>query len=220
MASKVEEWIEAYLPEGKYRIRVGSDPAIANATRARGLERTITDLEVTPGEGTFVLPAIRGKATLEERLLGKAAPEIDARGLDGKPVRLADYKGKIVVLYFWNYQAQCGGSTTDLIEAHRRFRSLDKDSESVVFLALHDQSIQSREDYDKKLDPAKRALWEGHDLPLPVALDTPDPNFKPGDPQTGMGEGLGLSAKRYEIRGSSTTFVIDRDGKLVGKPPR
>jgi hypothetical protein len=44
------------------------------------------------------------KATLEakEKLaIGKSAPEIVGKDVDGKEMKLSDYKGKIVVLDFW-----------------------------------------------------------------------------------------------------------------------
>jgi hypothetical protein len=37
----------------------------------------------------------------EDLKVGKTAPEIVGVGLDGKPMRLSDYRGKVVVLDFW-----------------------------------------------------------------------------------------------------------------------
>ena len=34
-------------------------------------------------------------------IAGKPAPEIDGVGFDGKPLKLSDYRGKVVVLVFW-----------------------------------------------------------------------------------------------------------------------
>jgi hypothetical protein len=38
---------------------------------------------------------------LEKLSLGKVAPEIEGEDLDGKPFKLSDYRGKVVVLDFW-----------------------------------------------------------------------------------------------------------------------
>ena len=38
--------------------------------------------------------------------VGKPAPEIDGPGLDGHPLKLSDYRGKVVVLVFWG--SWCG----------------------------------------------------------------------------------------------------------------
>lgn len=35
--------------------------------------------------------------------IGRAAPEIEGEDLDGKPFKLSDYKGKVVVLDFWGH---------------------------------------------------------------------------------------------------------------------
>lgn len=44
----------------------------------------------------------RAKQILAElRLLGKPAPEIDGVGLDGRGMKLSDYRGKVVLLSFW-----------------------------------------------------------------------------------------------------------------------
>jgi len=37
------------------------------------------------------------------RGIGKPAPEIEGEDLDGKPMRLGDYKGKVVLLDFWAF---------------------------------------------------------------------------------------------------------------------
>src|SRR5207342_1906767 len=33
--------------------------------------------------------------------IGKVAPEIDGNGIDGKSLKLSDYRGRVVVLSFW-----------------------------------------------------------------------------------------------------------------------
>ena len=49
------------------------------------------------------------EARLDELLnlaVGKPAPEIEGVDLDGKPSKLSDYRGKVVVLVFWG--SWCG----------------------------------------------------------------------------------------------------------------
>lgn len=38
---------------------------------------------------------------MENLSVGKAAPEIEGKGADGKPIKLSDYAGKVVVIDFW-----------------------------------------------------------------------------------------------------------------------
>jgi thiol-disulfide isomerase/thioredoxin len=40
------------------------------------------------------------------KAIGKVAPEIDGEDIDGKPMKLSDYRGRVVVLVFWG--AWCG----------------------------------------------------------------------------------------------------------------
>ena len=80
---------------------------------------------------------------------GATGAEIDVRDLDtGNPIKLADLKGKVVVLDFWGYWCgPCIGSMPELIKVHDQFKD-----RPVVILAIHDQSVQSREAYDRKLE--------------------------------------------------------------------
>lgn len=35
--------------------------------------------------------------------VGRVAPEIDGEDVDGKPLKLSDYRGKVVLLDFWGH---------------------------------------------------------------------------------------------------------------------
>jgi hypothetical protein len=81
----------------------------------------------------------------------------------------------------------------------------------LAIIALHDQSVQSRAEYDQKIGPARRIMWSGRDLPFRVLLDSPDPK-KPEDRDP---EGTGTTVNRYAIKGFPTIVVIGPDGTLV-----
>lgn len=77
------------------------DPAKADQYRAivKKLNAKHADLEVRGRKVAAVM-----KATLEakEKLaIGKQAPEIIGKDVDGNEMKLSDYKGKVVVLDFW-----------------------------------------------------------------------------------------------------------------------
>jgi thiol-disulfide isomerase/thioredoxin len=204
--SQVETTVlEEYLPEGTYPIEVtlldeDSDQTLG---QARGT------IIVTRGDGPLDLPPLAVEPTDFQKLAGKPAPEIDAIDLDtGRPVKLADFRGKVVLLDFWGYW--CGVCVTNmphLVELQSKFAG-----RPLAILALHDQSVQSRAAYDRKITTVRQRLWGGRDLPFRVLLDRPDPS-KPNDLDA---EGSGMTIERYQITGFPTLFVIDRDGTLIG----
>lgn len=196
--------IEEYLPGGTYRIDVG----LYEANGGGKLGEATRELVVPSGEGPLDLPPIELRLTVHREMVGKPAPEIEAIDLDtGRPVTLADYRGKVVILDFWGYWCgPCVGNMPHLVELQRKFAG-----RPLEILALHDQSVQSRAEYDRKIAAARRHFWGGHDLPFRVALDRPDP--RKSDERDPIGSGTTI--ERYEIKGFPTVFVIDRDGTIV-----
>ena len=46
--------------------------------------------------------ALAGAAAEKYALLGKPAPDLVARGLDGENVRVSEHRGEVVVVSFWS----------------------------------------------------------------------------------------------------------------------
>ena len=125
------------------------------------------------------------------------APSIELRGIkawkNSPPIKLADLRGKIVILDFWGYWCgYCVESMPYLMQIYDEFR--DK---GLSVIAIHDNSVSSIQEMDQKLNKTRQQLWHGRDLPFPVALD--------GGPTTAA----------YGITDFPTTYVIGRDGKLI-----
>jgi len=201
-----ESVLEEYLPEGTYQLEVSlRDPRTSayfgNARR---------EIVVPGGDGTIDLPPLALELLDSQKMAGKLAPEIDARDLDtGRPVKLADFRGKVVVLDFWGYWCgPCVSRMPKLVELNRKFQG-----RPLAIVALHDQSVQTREQYDRKIAPARERLWGGHDLPFRVLVDRADPK----NPDDVGPEGTGTTIARYGITGFPTLFVIDRDGTMIGQ---
>jgi hypothetical protein len=81
-----------------------------------------------------------------------------------------------------------------ICEAH----ATDRDKFQVF--AVHDKSVKSFAELDKKLAPLKKRYWQGKDLPFPVLLDA-----------------TGKTEEMYAIHAHPTGLLIDPDGKLVGE---
>ncbi|HSU66398.1 MAG TPA: redoxin family protein [Tepidisphaeraceae bacterium] len=102
--------------------------------------------------------AQRMDAPEASQLEGKAAPQFKLDGLDGKPVSLADLKGKVVVLDFW--ATWCGPCRASLPHLNKLYNS-EKDKGLQVF-AVNEQEDKS--DAQKFVDETK--------LDVPVLLDS------------------------------------------------
>jgi hypothetical protein len=79
------------------------EKAAAMAKEAEGLlERVAGEFaNVKGGRGTLGEQARSMLNELRNLGIGKTAPEIAGEDIDGKPLKLADYRGKVVVLDFW-----------------------------------------------------------------------------------------------------------------------
>src|SRR6185503_17687940 len=63
---------------------------------------------------------------------GSPAPAIEGTGLDGKPIKLSDYKGKAVLLTFWDAgSAFCVEELANLAPLHKEYGK-----RGVAFLAV------------------------------------------------------------------------------------
>ena len=191
------------------RGNVPARPRMVDAKTDERIGEARREIVVPRGEGPLDLPPLVLELPDFQKMVGKPALEIDATDLDtGRPVKLADFRGKVVVLDFWGYWCgPCVGRMPKLMELDRKFAG-----RPLAILALHDQSIQSRVVYDRKIAKARERMWGGRDLPFRVLLDRPDPE----NPEDLSPEGTGTTCKRYGITGFPTLYVIDQDGTMIG----
>ena len=140
-------------------------------------------------------------------IIGKPAPElVEVLGWKGGGVKLADLKGKVVLLEFWGYWcAPCVAGMPVLFELHEKFA--DK---GLAIVGVHvdiDGEVDTPAKLDAKLKGFKETVWKGKDFPFPVAI------------AAGMrdsGTERGKMPARYGVRSYPTTILIGRDGKVVG----
>ena len=189
---------EFILPPGQYKLD-------AYGTDTYSVDR---DVEIKPGQGklelTIDLPASR-----LSYLFGKPAPELrKIKGWkNGGPVKLADLRGKVVLLDFWGYWCgPCIQAMPKLMELHDAYA--DK---GLVIIAIHDDQVASIEEMDDRLARARKEHWGGRDLPFLVALD--------GGGRTPVGgsdrEANGATTAAYGIFTFPTAVLIGRDGIVL-----
>jgi thiol-disulfide isomerase/thioredoxin len=146
------------------------------------------------------------------RLIGQPAPELQSikAWKNGGPVKLSDLRGKIVLLDFWGYWCgPCVAGMPALMDLYDKYK--DK---GLAIIAVHDDSVESVEDLDRRLATIRNenwAGWNGRDLPFPVAIDGGGTKRIKYSSETVQGATIAA----YGIEAWPTTVVIGRDGKVI-----
>jgi thiol-disulfide isomerase/thioredoxin len=197
----------------------GCDPEATKAEAVRLLDHVITAYGDVPfvrarGADTFVSEGGRGsralteadlarKVTLaqaaESRLdemlnlaVGKPAPEIDGADFDGKPLKLSDFRGKVVVLVFWG--TWCGLC----MEQVPHERKLVERLKGQPFALLGVDCLDDKEVACRVME-RERMTW---------------PSWYDG------AKDAGPISERYHIIGFPSIFVLDAKGIIRAKGAR
>jgi thiol-disulfide isomerase/thioredoxin len=109
----------------------------------------------------------------------KPAPKLELKDVEGRPLRLSDYKGKIVLLNFWaTWCAPCRAEMPDLVKWQREYKSRGLQVIGVTYppeeLAEVREFIKSIEvNYPIALgDEQTKAMFDnGEILPITVVID-------------------------------------------------
>jgi uncharacterized protein (TIGR03067 family) len=205
-----ERVADCHSPEGRFEFLAPPGAYTLNAYGSDFKQKYVT-VKVAAGTSQFVVDPIHVSATRLVLLQGKPAPELaGVVGWKGKPVKLADLRGKFVLLEFWGYWCgPCVGSMPVLIEMHEKLAA-----KGLVIVGVHvdgDGEVDTAAKLDEKIAGFRKKLWSGKDLPFPVALVS--------GKQIGEGENKsrGEAAQVYGVESYPTTVLIDREGKVVGK---
>ena len=78
------------------------------SSRFLRMERTVVMklhiLSLSAAAALWLLaPASRAASPATGLAVGQTAPEISGKDLDGKPMKLSEFRGKVVVLDFWGH---------------------------------------------------------------------------------------------------------------------
>ena len=129
----------------------------------------------------------RSKVTPPLALLGKPVPDFSAIDLDGKPISLQQYQGKVVLLDFWAvWNGFCIGDILNLKRIYDTYRDHGFD---IIGVSLDTDETKLR-DYLKENRIPWRQIFSGQERQSPLA-------------------------QQYDVKSIPARWLIDRDGKLI-----
>ena len=127
--------------------------------------------------------------------IGDKAPEILGRDQDGKEVKLADFKGKKLVLYLYP-KDNTPGCTTEACNLRDNYQRFLGAGYAVVGVSVQDEKSHKK-------------FIEKHELPFPLIADTE----KTLNNAFGVWGEKSMCGRKY-MGTFRTTFIIDEEGKV------
>jgi thiol-disulfide isomerase/thioredoxin len=182
-----------FLPPGRYDLD-------AYGTYLSDKRESMT----VPADKREVTVTLSIPATRFALLQGLPAPELHdiVAWKNSKPLKLSDLRGKCVLLDFWGHW--CNPCVQGMPWTFRLHDQLA--SEGLVIIGVHvesdkDRPVDSVQGLDEKLVSIRKEIWNGRDIPYPVAITGPTHPC--------------VSVEDYGINGFPTLLLIDRRGNLV-----
>jgi thiol-disulfide isomerase/thioredoxin len=105
----------------KNRAKSGDEAALAIVVAKYAGANPDDDMDAL---GKRAAKALAGVKNLANLVVGKVAPEIRGKDLDGKPMKLSDFRGKVVLVDFW---ATWSGASVAQIPHNRELIATHKD---------------------------------------------------------------------------------------------
>ena len=125
-------------------------------------------------------------------IIGQTVPDFSQTDLDGNPISLQDYRGKIVLLNFW--AVWCGFCPLELPNIKKVYETYKDKGFDVIGVSL-DTTESDMSDFIKENDLQWRQIYVGNVRDAPLL-------------------------QQFNIKGLPRQWLIDRKGKLITHKPR
>ena len=125
-------------------------------------------------------------------MVGKPVPDFTATDLNGNPISLQEYRGKVILLDFW--AVWCGPCIAEMPNVKRVYERYKDEGFDIIGISL-DTDGKRLHNYLKENDIVWRQVFSGKGWQSPVS-------------------------QQYGIRGIPAPWLIDRDGTLITKQAR
>ncbi len=106
---------------------------------------------------TFVSSNASANPWAIEELRGRTAPDFLLKDLGGKPFRLSDYRGKVILLNFWaTWCPPCREEMKSLDSLYKKF----KNNNLIIFAVSLDRTPEKAKSFIKELSPSFPVVYD------------------------------------------------------------
>ena len=137
-------------------------------------------------------PVLLREPELAMKLIGKVVPDFSATDLDGKPISLEQYRGKVVLLDFW--AVWCAPCIAEMPNVKKVYDTYKDEGFDIIGISLDFDEKRLR-DYLKENDIPWRQVFSGKIMDNPVAL-------------------------HYNVRSIPTQWLVGKDGSIISHQVR